>query len=128
LKNTHNRFSTRKRVLSFKFAFNGIKKLFATQHNSRIHLAVTIFVIIAGFLFNISKVEWLLVVFAIGFVFSAELFNSALESIVDLVSPEYQKKAEDAKDFAAGAVLITAIISAIIGMIIFIPRLIILLN
>ncbi len=122
LTNKDNKFSARKRILSFKYAFNGIIKLFITQHNSRIHLFITILVIIAGFLLNISKTEWLLVFLAVGFVFTAELFNSALESIVDLVSPEYQKKAEDAKDYAAGAVLIAAIASAIVGLIVFIPK------
>jgi diacylglycerol kinase (ATP) len=124
LTNKDNKFSAGKRIRSFKYAFNGIKKLLITQHNSRIHLFVAILVVIAGFLLNISKTEWLFVLFAIGFVFAAELFNSALESVVDLVSPEYQKKAGDAKDFAAGAVLIAAIASAVAGLIIFTPKLI----
>ncbi len=121
--NQDNRFSVRKRLLSFKYAFNGIKKLFITQHNSRIHLTIALLVIIAGFFFHISKTEWFVVVIVTGLVFAAELFNSAIESVVDLISPEYHKKAENAKDYAAGAVLIAAIISAIAGLIIFAPKL-----
>jgi len=121
--NQDNRFSIKKRLLSFKYAFNGIKKLFITQHNSRIHLTIAILVIIAGFFFHISKNEWFVVVIVIGLVFAAELFNSAIESVVDLISPEYHKKAENAKDYAAGAVLVAAIISAIAGLIIFAPKL-----
>jgi diacylglycerol kinase (ATP) len=121
--NQDNRFSIKKRLLSFKYAFNGIKKLFITQHNSRIHLTIMLLVIIAGFFFHISKNEWFVVVIVTGLVFAAELFNSAIESIVDLISPEYHKKAENAKDYAAGAVLIAAIISAIAGLIIFAPKL-----
>jgi diacylglycerol kinase (ATP) len=121
--NQDNRFSIKKRLLSFKYAFNGIKKLFITQHNSRIHLTIMLLVIIAGFFFHISKNEWFVVVIVTGLVFAAELFNSAIESIVDLISPEYHKKAENAKDYAAGAVLVAAIISAIAGLIIFAPKL-----
>ncbi len=121
--NQDNRFSVRKRLLSFKYAFNGIKKLFITQHNSRIHLTIVLLVIIAGFFFHISKAEWFVVMIVTGLVFAAELFNSAIESVVDLISPEYHKKAENAKDYAAGAVLIVAIISAIAGLIIFAPKL-----
>jgi diacylglycerol kinase (ATP) len=128
LENQDNRFSTRKRLLSFKYAFTGIKKLLVAQHNSRIHLTIAILVIIAGFIFHISSTEWLLVLFAIGLVFASELFNSAIESVVDLISAEYHKNAEDAKDFAAGAVLIAAITSAIIGLLIFIPKLLTLLQ
>jgi diacylglycerol kinase (ATP) len=125
--NQDNRFSIKKRLLSFKYAFNGIKKLFITQHNSRIHLTIMLLVIIAGFFFHISKNEWFVVVIVTGLVFAAELFNSAIESIVDLISPEYHKKAENAKDYAAGAVLVAAIISAIAGLIIFAPKLLTLL-
>ncbi len=121
--NQDNRFSIKKRLLSFKYAFNGIKKLFITQHNSRIHLTIVLLVIIAGFFFHISKAEWFVVMIVTGLVFTAELFNSAIESVVDLISPEYHKKAENAKDYAAGAVLIAAIISAIAGLIIFAPKL-----
>ncbi len=120
----NNRFSVGKRLLSFKYAFNGIKKLIKSQHNSRIHLVIALLVIAAGFFLQISVTEWIAVIIVMGFVFSAELLNSAIEAVVDLVSPKYHKTAEDAKDYAAGAVLLAAIASAIVGLIIFLPKLI----
>jgi diacylglycerol kinase len=69
-------------------------------------------------------VEWALAVFAIGLVLTAELFNTAVESLVDMISPDYSQKAGFTKDVAAGAVLIAAVVSAIIGCIIFIPKII----
>jgi len=112
----------KKRILSFYYAFRGIFLLFKGQVNAWIHLVIAIGVVIAGILFKLPATEWLLVVFAIGFVFSAELFNSAIEEIVNLISPDYNKKAGMIKDLAAGAVLIAAITSIIIGLVIFIPK------
>lgn len=111
-----------KRALSFKYAFNGIKTAIKTQANMRIHLIAAFLVTAMGFYFKISNAEWILVVMAIGFVISAELFNSALEFLTDLVSPEQNNTAGKVKDIAAGAVLISAISAAIIGLIIFLPR------
>ncbi len=122
-----NKFSIKKRLLSFKYAFKGIGYMLKTQHNSLIHIVAAIVVIILAILFQVSLTEWCFLIFAIGFVISAELFNTAIEFLTDLSSPEYNMKAELAKDIAAGAVLISAITSAIIGLIIFLPKILVLL-
>ena len=115
-------FSLKKRVTSFKYAFNGLKIMIASQHNAWIHLLAIVMVILAGFYFDVSTFEWALLFFAIGMVFTSELFNTAIEFLVDLVSPENQKKAGQIKDLAAGGVLFSAIISVVIGVIVFWPK------
>lgn len=107
------------RINSFKYAFKGIADLFKTQINARIHAFFMVLVILGGFFFNISKIEWLICVISIAMVLAAEAMNTALEYVVDLVSPEYHELAGKAKDVAAAAVLILAIAAAIIGFIVF---------
>ena len=107
---------------SFRFAFAGIKRLFLTQPNARIHLTVSLIVLAAGFFFHLSVAEWCLVVIAIFTVLAAEAFNTALEDLTDLVSPDHHPLAGHAKDTAAAAVLLTAIGAAIVGIVIFLPR------
>ncbi len=111
-------------IKSFGYAFQGIKAVFSSETNMRIHAIIAFFVIIAAFVFSVSTTEWLVILLCIGLVFSAEMFNTALETLVDKVSPEQDPLAGKTKDLAAGAVLIAAIISAIIGTIIFLPKLI----
>jgi len=118
----HKNFSVKKRLLSFKYAFRGIGFMIQTQHNAWIHLIATIIVVFLGVALKVSLTEWCLLIFAIGIVLSSELFNTSIEFLTDLLSPEYQKKAGMAKDIASGAVLISAITSAIIGLIVFLPR------
>lgn len=108
----------------FKYAIKGILFAFKTQANIRIHSIISVLVISAGFLFKINPLEWLFIIFAIGLVLSAELFNTAIESLVDQVSPSYSEKAGLIKDVAAGAVLIAAVVSVIIGVIVFLPKII----
>ncbi|MBC8488665.1 MAG: diacylglycerol kinase family protein [Bacteroidetes bacterium] len=120
----HKKFSVKKRLLSFKYAFRGIGFMIQTQHNARIHLIATIIVIFLGVTLKVSLTEWCLLIFAIGIVLSSELFNTSIEFLTDLLSPEYQKRAGMVKDIAAGAMLISAITSAIIGLIVFLPRVI----
>ncbi|MFC2102420.1 diacylglycerol kinase family protein [Bacteroidota bacterium] len=112
----------KKRILSFKYAFRGLVHLLKGEPNAWIHLVAAIGVIIAGILFRISTVEWLAIAFAIGFVFCAELFNSAIETLVDKVSPEQHPLAGKTKDLAAGAVLIAAITALVIGLVVFVPK------
>ncbi|TSA30615.1 MAG: diacylglycerol kinase family protein [Bacteroidetes bacterium] len=112
----------RSRLISFKYAFRGLLFLFKGQPNAWIHLVAAVGVIVAGILFRLSTVEWLFVMFAIGFVFSAELFNSAVEELVNKVSPEEHPLAGKVKDLAAGAVLVAAITAAVIGGIVFVPK------
>jgi len=117
-------FSIKKRMQSFKFAFNGLKILLREESNAWIHLCIAICVLVAGFVFKISVGEWIVVVFCIGFVFALELLNSAIENMADFVSEEYHDLIKKTKDLAAGAVLVSAIVSAIIGLIIFVPKII----
>jgi diacylglycerol kinase (ATP) len=117
-----------KRIKSFGFAINGIKTLIKTQVNARIHLVAVVCVTIAGLFFHINWTEWCLVIMAFAAVLAAEAFNTAIEFIVDLVSPDYHPLAGKAKDVAAAAVLLTALGAAIIGTIIFIPKLLAFLN
>ena len=108
-------------INSFKYAFEGIISSFKAERNMKIHTLIMILVIIAGFIFNITKAEWIICIILFGIVISAELFNTAIETIVDLVMPEKNKKAKLAKDVSAGAVLILAIASGIIGILVFLP-------
>ena len=116
-------YSFKKQLKSFTFAWKGILTCAGHEQNITFHLLVAILVIAAGLLFNITHVEWMVVMLCIGTVITAELFNSAIERLVDLVSPEWNKIAGEVKDLAAGAVLVTAITAAIIGLIVFLPYL-----
>lgn len=119
---SQNKFSIKKRLQSFIYAFNGIGYMFRTQHNSWIHLIAAIAVIIMGYIYKVSLVEWCLLIFAIGLVFTTEMINTSIEKFVDICSPDFNKKAGKAKDVAAGAVLVTAIVSVAIGLMIFLPK------
>lgn len=118
------KFSISRRIKSFGYASKGIFFVFRTQHNIWIHSLAIIVVVSAGFIFKLNVPEWGLVVLAIGLVLVSEMINTAIEWLVDLVSPEYKEKAGLIKDVAAGAVLIAAIISVIIGIIVFLPKMI----
>ena len=118
------KFSIKKRLKSFVFAFNGLIYTLKYEHNARIHLFAAICVITAGFLFKISAMEWIAVVFACGLVLVSEIINSAIEQIADVVSPQLNEKIKIGKDLAAAAVLIAAFIAVIIGIIIFAPYII----
>ena len=117
------KFSVIKRVQSFKYAFKGIAHVFVHEHNMWIHLLASVCVVFAGFYFHINSTEWVFITLAIGMVIAAEIFNSAIEKLVDFISPNQNEKAGLIKDIAAGAVLICALTAAIIGCIIFIPKL-----
>lgn len=108
-----------KLIKSFGYAMNGILTAVKEQLNVQIHLLAVAVVTIAGFYFHITTSEWCWVVLCFGMVLCAEMMNSAVESIVDLVSPGYHPLAGKAKDIAAGAVLVTAIAAAVIALLIF---------
>ena len=118
----------KKRLLGFRYAFRGITLLFATQANARIHLAAAFTVFAAGLFFQVSRTEWILLALSICLVLMAEALNTALEFLTDLVSPGYHELAGKAKDTAAGAVLICALGAAGVGIAIFAPRLLALLD
>ena len=115
--------SIRRRLNSVHFALKGVTDLVKSQPNARIHLFATTLVIIAGFYFNISRIEWIAVIFCIAMVFSLEAVNTALEYLTDLVSPEHHPLAGKAKDVAAAAVLIAVIGAVAVGLLVFIPHL-----
>jgi diacylglycerol kinase (ATP) len=114
-------FSIVKRAKSFTHAWRGIAIFVRTTHNAWIHLGVLACVTVAGFYFDISTTDWMLLVFAAGLVLTTEALNTAIEIDIDLTSPEYHPFARDTKDVAAGAVLIAAVTAAIIGILIFTP-------
>jgi len=107
---------------SFQYAFKGIFILFKEETNARIHLLVTTITILAGWMLKISITEWCFVTLCITLVMVAEAFNTAIENLTDLVSPDFHALAGKTKDLAAGAVLILSIGSVIIGLIIFLPK------
>lgn len=109
---------------SFKYSINGVKYVFTTQRNIIIQLIFGILAVILGVLFKISLFEWLILSITIFLVLFAEFMNTAIETTVDLITEEYNEKAKIIKDVAAGAVLITALNSIIVGLIIFLERII----
>lgn len=121
----NNGFTFRKRMQSFRYAFHGIKLLVLHEHNAWIHCFAAICVIIAGLLFGLSRLEWIAIAIVIGMVIAAEAVNSSIEALADLVSPEYNEAIKRTKDLAAGAVLILAITAAVIGLLIFLPKIIV---
>lgn len=107
---------------SFKYAFSGLKYGIINTKNLHVDFVVALLVIICGFIFQISITEWLIVLLCFALVMSLELMNTALEEVVNLASPDIHPLAKISKDVAAGSVLMSAIISAVIGLIIFIPK------
>jgi undecaprenol kinase/diacylglycerol kinase (ATP) len=116
------KFSLKKRLKSFSYAFSGLKTALKEEHNTRIHLAATVIVVTFSLFFDINKYEWITVIFAIGFVFAMELTNSAIENTIDFISLEKHDAIRKIKDLSAAAVLISAIAALIIGLIIFLPK------
>ena len=114
-------------ISSFKYAFQGMFSALKTERNLKIHVTIMILVIIAGIVLKISKIEWIICIILFGLVIGGEILNSAIETVVDIAMPDINPKAKFAKDAAAGAVLVLAIASAIIGFMIFGPKLIALL-
>jgi diacylglycerol kinase len=117
-----SKFSIKERIKSFKYAFEGIFTLLKSEHNAWIHLAATIVVVSAGFILEINRYEWMIIVACIASVFSLEAINTAIEGLADVVQPEKDDRIKQIKDLAAGAVLIAAIASIIIAGLIFIPK------
>lgn len=118
------KFSLRKRIKSFSYAYAGIKVLLREEHNARIHTVAAIVAVTLGFLFGITPGEWTAVVIVIAMVFAAEAVNSAIERTADFVKAERDDRKRDIKDLAAGAVLLCAMGAAVVGVIIFLPYLI----
>jgi diacylglycerol kinase (ATP) len=117
------RFSIARRMQSVQYAVRGIRYVLRTQHNAWIHCIAAIGVSLAGFVFQINAYEWLAVVLSIMAVLTAEALNTAFEALCDVASPEFHPMVERAKDVAAGAVLIASIGAAVVGAIVFGPKL-----
>lgn len=117
-----NSFDGKRLGRSFKAAFEGIKATYLREQNIKIHTLIALLVVLFGILLKISYVEWLVCLVIIGFMFMAEFFNTAIEYVVDLASPDIHPLAKAAKDTASAGVLMMAILAAVIGLIIFVPK------
>lgn len=113
--------NVRKFFRSFRFAVEGLRAALREQ-NLWFHFVSAMIVVIAGIATGLSAVEWSIIILTITAVIGAELFNTAIERVVDLASPEIHPLAKQAKDVAAGAVLVFALASVIIGLLIFLPK------
>jgi diacylglycerol kinase len=109
------------RIRAFENAFKGIAQGVREEFHLRIHVTIALLVIATGFIFKITKTEWLIVLLCLAMVVSAELFNAAIEKLADRITAQKDPLIGAAKDIAAGAVLITAMLSLVIGIIIFLP-------
>ena len=113
---------SKKLINSFKYAIQGIFSSFKTERNMKIHIFIMFLVIAFGIILKINKYEWIICVLCFAIVISGELFNTAIETVVDMVMPYKNDKAKIAKDISAGAVLTLAIGAAIVGVIIFVTK------
>jgi diacylglycerol kinase len=120
------KFKIGDRLKSFRFAFNGIRILFINEHNAWIHLAAALLVIIAGFILKISISEWVAVFVAIGLVLTSEAINTSIEKLSDYVSHEKQNSIKEVKDLAAAGVLISSLTALLIGLLVFLPKILML--
>ncbi|MGD0523463.1 MAG: diacylglycerol kinase family protein [Candidatus Microgenomates bacterium] len=115
-------------IHSFPYAMSGIKDTLKKEPNFKIQLILGVLAIFLGIILSISTTEWLILMMSIFLVLVLELINTTLENLVDIVSPQIQEKARVAKDVAAGGVLMCSILSVIIGLIIFLPKVILLIS
>lgn len=113
---------------SFYYAFSGLKEAFLKEPNLRVHFLFATIAITFGFVLKISNIEWVIITLAIFYVISLELLNTVIESLVNLLSPEIRTEAKMAKDVSASVVLSAAILSVIIGALIFFPKIVVLVN
>jgi diacylglycerol kinase len=117
-----DKFILKSRFGSFRFALNGLLSLLKNEHNSRIHLVAAVAAIIVGIIVKLNYYEWSLLIIVTGIVFLTELLNSSIESLADLIDPEWNELIMRAKDYGAAAVLISAIVAIVVGSLIFIPK------
>lgn len=122
------RNSSNRKILSFKYALVGIVTALKEEPNLKFHFLAAIFVIFLSIILNISKTDWLIIIFLMGFVISVELTNTAIEAVVDAFTDKEHSGARLAKDISAGAVLIAAGTAAVSGLLIFLPYINKLLN
>lgn len=117
------KWKNRDLVSSLEFALTGILTAFKEERNMRKHAVTALVVVLAGFVFQVSRIEWLFLLMSIFLVVAFEIMNSAIENVVDLASHyHFSMLAKKAKDMAAGAVLVVSLLAAVIGVLIFLPR------
>ena len=116
-------YDCKKQLRSFGYAWKGIRDCVGKEQNLTFHLVVSVLVVVAGLALDIRPLEWVAVLLCMGLVIGAELFNTAIERLVDLVSPQWHPVAGRVKDIAAGAVLVCAVVSVAVGLIVFVPYL-----
>jgi diacylglycerol kinase (ATP) len=116
-------FSIRARVRSFRFAMDGIASFFLREHNAWLHFIATVAVFTLAAFVGVSKLELLALVFAVGFVWVAEMFNTCIERMMDFISVKQDAEIKFIKDLAAGAVLTAAVTALAVGLVVFIPKL-----
>lgn len=121
------RFSLVARVQSSNDAWRGFLIFLRSTHNAWMHFSMALLAIYLGYVLAISSTEWILLIFTIGLVILSEMLNTAIEIDIDLTSPTYHPYARDTKDVAAGAVLVSVFIACIVGIIIFLPKILALL-
>lgn len=112
-------------IESMDHAMDGINYTASHERNFKMELFVMVVVLIAGVYFKVSKLEWLILLLTIGNVLTLELINTSIERCVDLVTKDYHELAKNAKDISAGAVLVMSIISFCVGIVIFLPKILI---
>jgi diacylglycerol kinase len=117
-----NNFSLVNRFKSFTYAWSGIKELLRTEHNTWIHLFLTIIAVILALVFNIAIGEWTALIICMTMVWTAEIFNTCIEKLLDFISTDRHPQIKNIKDMAAAAVLMASWAAIIIGAIIFIPK------
>jgi len=122
MNNGKEKFSIKRRIGSFRFAWEGFMRFIRSEHNAWVHIAATLVVIGFGAYYKISETEWIAVCIAIALVFSAEMLNTAIEKLCDIVMPEKNESIKHVKDISAAAVLLCAVIACIIGLLIFLPK------
>ena len=115
-------------VNSFGYALEGLIYAFKYEQNMLVHILATILVVVLGLIVDLSSTEWLFVFLIIGLVVATELINTSIEAVVDLISPDEHPLAKIAKDTAAAAVMVFAIVSILIGIFIFLPKIIALIG
>jgi diacylglycerol kinase (ATP) len=122
--NKDTRFSIHSRWKSFQYAFEGLIEFVRTEHNAWLHFLATGVVIALAFIFGVTEMEAIALIVAVAFVWITEILNTALEKAMDFITKEYNENIKVIKDLSAGAVLVAAIAALLIGLIVFVPKII----
>lgn len=123
MEKSDNQFSISARLKSFRYAAQGFLYIVRYEHNSRIHLFISGVVLIMGFILHIRRLEWVLVLLCMGLVLTAEMINTTIEKLSDIVSPRKNEQIRVIKDISAAVVLMSSFVAMIAGLIIFVPYL-----